>query len=327
MGPSRNLLVVFGKAPNANLRGRNMSIIQKRAHFLVGSAALAAMLVVSAGADAATINLQTFAETYPANTNRDNQNTSTSTSPSQTSATQTSTVSNPGISASAATGAAQADIVTGELKASAMTSFVDSQGLNSTEAYAVANLYETFNVVGNGTIHAFFSVDGSYDISRSDGGSVDFQQEDRISLYAGAPNLSGNQSFSTLATSPGGVASSNVCPTGCSSVNGPIHDLLTFDYHLSTGQYTFQAEMLAQMIVGAGSVDLSHTGKLLISTEPDQPGSNFELNPVDPNFLSDPVYNVNATPLPAALPLFASGLGGLGFLGWRRRKRGAKMAA
>ena len=32
------------------------------------------------------------------------------------------------------------------------------------------------------------------------------------------------------------------------------------------------------------------------------------------------------TPLPAALPLFATGLGGLGLLGWRR-KRKAKVAA
>jgi hypothetical protein len=37
-------------------------------------------------------------------------------------------------------------------------------------------------------------------------------------------------------------------------------------------------------------------------------------------------YTVAATPLPAALPLFASGLGALGLLGWRR-KRKAKLAA
>ena len=28
-----------------------------------------------------------------------------------------------------------------------------------------------------------------------------------------------------------------------------------------------------------------------------------------------------ATPLPAALPLFASGLGAMGFLGWRRKRK------
>jgi hypothetical protein len=32
--------------------------------------------------------------------------------------------------------------------------------------------------------------------------------------------------------------------------------------------------------------------------------------------------SVATTPLPAALPLFASALGGLGFFGWKRRKRG-----
>jgi hypothetical protein len=39
---------------------------------------------------------------------------------------------------------------------------------------------------------------------------------------------------------------------------------------------------------------------------------------------------VTATPLPAALPLFASGMGGLGFIGWwrkRRRVRTSKLVA
>lgn len=34
-----------------------------------------------------------------------------------------------------------------------------------------------------------------------------------------------------------------------------------------------------------------------------------------------------ATPLPATLPLFASGIGGLSLLGWRRKKRGSARAA
>ena len=36
---------------------------------------------------------------------------------------------------------------------------------------------------------------------------------------------------------------------------------------------------------------------------------------------------VNATPLPATLPLFASGLGALGLLGWGRKKKAAALAA
>jgi hypothetical protein len=40
--------------------------------------------------------------------------------------------------------------------------------------------------------------------------------------------------------------------------------------------------------------------------------------------VSDPP---SATPLPAALPLFAGGLGALGLLGWRRKRKAAALAA
>jgi hypothetical protein len=33
------------------------------------------------------------------------------------------------------------------------------------------------------------------------------------------------------------------------------------------------------------------------------------------------------TPLPAALPLFASGLGAIGFFGWRKKRKAAVIAA
>ena len=40
----------------------------------------------------------------------------------------------------------------------------------------------------------------------------------------------------------------------------------------------------------------------------------------DPGFLFLDDVSVNAVPLPAALPLFATGLGALGLLGWRRKR-------
>ena len=53
------------------------------------------------------------------------------------------------------------------------------------------------------------------------------------------------------------------------------------------------------------------------------------------HFLGNYTYNESfgatvtslATPLPAALPLFATGLGALGLLGWRRKKKAAALAA
>jgi hypothetical protein len=39
------------------------------------------------------------------------------------------------------------------------------------------------------------------------------------------------------------------------------------------------------------------------------------------------VSTVSTVPLPAALPLFATGLGALGLLGWRRKRKAAAIAA
>ena len=45
-------------------------------------------------------------------------------------------------------------------------------------------------------------------------------------------------------------------------------------------------------------------------------------------FAVDPTaFDAVATPLPAALPLFATGLGALGLLGWRRKRKAAALAA
>jgi hypothetical protein len=47
------------------------------------------------------------------------------------------------------------------------------------------------------------------------------------------------------------------------------------------------------------------------------------------NFFVDDltIDTASTTPLPAALPMFASGLGALGFLGWRRKRKAAALAA
>jgi len=47
----------------------------------------------------------------------------------------------------------------------------------------------------------------------------------------------------------------------------------------------------------------------------------------DYNDLDVVVTNVSLTPVPAALPLFAGGLGAMGLLGWRRKRKDAVAAA
>jgi len=55
--------------------------------------------------------------------------------------------------------------------------------------------------------------------------------------------------------------------------------------------------------------------------------SNVTGNPVFFGLFADGAASpVNATPLPAALPLFASGIGALGLFGWRRRRKAALAA-
>jgi hypothetical protein len=49
--------------------------------------------------------------------------------------------------------------------------------------------------------------------------------------------------------------------------------------------------------------------------------SRYFLPPNFAKLLATVHIEVGATPLPAALPLFATGIGGLGLLGWRRKRK------
>jgi hypothetical protein len=66
---------------------------------------------------------------------------------------------------------------------------------------------------------------------------------------------------------------------------------------------------------GTGFLDIfAGSGEAITSLVLTGPTNAFEVD----NFAATPV---SATPLPAALPLFATGLGALGLLGWRRNRR------
>jgi hypothetical protein len=79
-------------------------------------------------------------------------------------------------------------------------------------------------------------------------------------------------------------------------------------------------EVLGSFATGAGQTSLT----VLYSASASGTGS-VGLS-LDDFFFTAEAQNT-ATPLPAALPLFASGLGGLGLLSWCRKKKAAALAA
>lgn len=68
-------------------------------------------------------------------------------------------------------------------------------------------------------------------------------------------------------------------------------------------------------------LDLVSPTELWIDVSNDAPNTNDSL------VIDLTSGNVSATPLPAALPLFASGLGVIGLFGWRRKKKAAALVA
>lgn len=82
--------------------------------------------------------------------------------------------------------------------------------------------------------------------------------------------------------------------------------------------------------VGATIVNQSNgLGGIRISTGFASPDDQFNTY-VDNLTINDSTYNFElgaATPLPATLPLFASGLGAIGLFAWRRKKKVASLAA
>jgi hypothetical protein len=96
--------------------------------------------------------------------------------------------------------------------------------------------------------------------------------------------------------------------------------------HLNSGgNYYLQASASGDADEGwyTNSIGLSGTLLILRSDETDPVLQEGTLGAFD--IIGD-ITAASATPLPAALPLFAGGLGALGLLGWRRKKKAALAA-
>ena len=88
--------------------------------------------------------------------------------------------------------------------------------------------------------------------------------------------------------------------SGNYDLNTPVGDVSTSSASYDTGTFVFD-----------GITSSSAFSSITLHSEDDALGS----------FNVPEIEFVTATPLPAALPLFASGLGAFGLFGWRRRRK------
>jgi hypothetical protein len=91
-----------------------------------------------------------------------------------------------------------------------------------------------------------------------------------------------------------------------------------FDGQTRSGFQISDSSLTPLSSVGWFAVDAGYYG-------PPQAGCSFICGApyTNPGFegLASPVAAISETPLPATLPLFASGIGALGLLGWRRKRK------
>jgi hypothetical protein len=205
-----------------------------------------------------------------------------------------------------------ADISTGELKVTAQATAANATEEAANSATGTAQIMESFTVTGSGHVQFFLALDGSYDLSRFTVGAYpgfNIQANLNVNGAISAPSDSFQYSTGQLVTPD--------------PVSGTINEQLSILATVQPGTITLTAFLLAQISAGThGLIDLSNTATLYVMAL-----DGVQLTPFDDRFLSNPAYDANAVPLPAALPLFAGGLTAFGFLGWRRKKRTAKAAA
>jgi hypothetical protein len=136
----------------------------------------------------------------------------------------------------------------------------------------------------------------------------------------------GNLSFELLDPT-GNFSTGPIANAFVSGANGAANLFLQFRFPSDTA--------LAQYVgLGVGTLHLQYAIGAGLAFSPEVEGACLPgFRSCSPQMVVTYTYtpattSPAATPLPAALPLFATGLGALGFLGWRRkRKNGVAIAA
>jgi hypothetical protein len=150
-------------------------------------------------------------------------------------------------------------------------------------------------------------------------------------------NYEGGPSYTLTGTIVGDATLSTITSINLVDSVAPTSPITTIDSYTSPlllAANTVEANNLPLLISlsFSGGPTLAQAGQLIQTT---LAGPGFCGN--DPacqaiaayqnSFVVTATAEVSATPLPAALPLFAGGLSALGLLGWRRKRKAAALAA
>jgi hypothetical protein len=159
----------------------------------------------------------------------------------------------------------------------------------------------------------------------------------QIPVAAKASTLTYNLSLNPIFGPEGGTGSFTIAapPVGSSGTLTQVNGLTAMDFKIdgldfalnSSSQVTYFYQgsnlVLASLFYG-GTIG---TSQLLSITLGSSGGYSFTDNaPGGAAFDTIGSVSISATPLPAALPLFASGLAAAGLIGWRRKRKAALAA-
>jgi hypothetical protein len=134
-----------------------------------------------------------------------------------------------------------------------------------------------------------------------------------VSGPTGGPSYNGGDEFISVPAGNFTNSPYQVDPSGLAfTVNG-LNQAFDIYYWYGAAANGLSCEGPEGIITGGGPNALCMVG-------PGTPGVSAAYDPLI-ELTSFTVTPVSATPLPAALPLFATGLGALGLLGWRRKRK------
>jgi hypothetical protein len=230
-----------------------------------------------------------------------------------------------GAMAVALAGSASADVVT---ISGTSLSGLDYRGNGGTAAYVagtpdVASLYTSDSGLTGGAPVVYVNASNAGLASLGTLGSFSASYD----LSGGASGPAGTAPYwlTYLVDPSGGYV--GVISFGGPDLNGSSQIHVLCDYASGPCTNTYFGDTLATLdSIAYGSTTFGLLTVHESGVEIGDWNNNGQIIPAQADIQSITI-NTATTPLPAALPLFASGLGALGLLGWRRKRKAAALAA